>query len=219
MLKNDKKKDVIVYCNVSNGQIVIKADKSNPGAVARTDKNGNTVYELHFDRIAGELLAVRHRIRPEPFANEWIVELRDRNTLERYFLSLFENSRTADALLKRLLGGQYVGKEIEIKPIDFIDKQTGKRVLSCNLFCDGIKVAAYITRENTQGCPDIVAVPVNGKTQWDCLARNKWFMERLVALGYWNNKPQQQRTPAPSEQSAQTLARQRHRNEDDNMPF
>lgn len=131
-----------------------RATEDAPGAVKRENKNGETVYELCYDTLRGQIIDIK--INDLDFGRYINISLADGDVLS----IPFEGSSGA-AFIKMLPNidekketefNTFVGKDGKIA---FIVKQGGQ----------ALKWA--FTRENPNGMPDPIEKTIAGKTKWD----------------------------------------------------
>ena len=48
-----------IYLNIIDGKITRKVNQETPNAVARTNKKGDTVYELHYDKLEATIKSLK----------------------------------------------------------------------------------------------------------------------------------------------------------------
>lgn len=138
------------YVNIFGGNLSIQAKEGEEGAISRENKNKKIVWEKHYPDLTGILESIEVRKNEHLKAHEYVVHLSDMGM--HYYLSIPCESRYGDSFAKRALNLKF-GKEITIKPYDFVDKESNKKRTGIGMIQDGVKIEAYFTKENPQGMP------------------------------------------------------------------
>ncbi len=131
------------YLSIVNGKIWDKTvkDSNHPFYKTETfvkpDETEGTREGAAYLELSGTIISVL-ACREQKFGDYLEVEI-DAGEEKTYTISAKRNARTSQDLMKFLLMGD-LSKEVVIKPYDFTNKDTGKRVNGTNFFQDGKKV-------------------------------------------------------------------------------
>ncbi|MDR0618305.1 MAG: hypothetical protein LBG17_00205 [Bacteroidales bacterium] len=182
-----------LFITIRDGKIIVPVEQPTDTSVQRTNKMGRTVNEEQYEQLNAVLQRVELR-KNDKYGNQWCVHLMDSATLEQFSLQLPESGGNTWSLLNRLLNVNK-DEEISIQPYCFIPAGETKERRGCTVRrMDNTKVEPYVTRDNAQGCPDIIPVEFKGETRYDDTARIAWlaakFTEKFGEQQAQSNTPQ-----------------------------
>lgn len=175
MVGNDNKANN--YYNISNGKIVRSYGGNKPEGIETTErvnKNGNTVYEQHFDFIKGKLIKADLKTHEEygDSIELTITDGSDIAVLQFKFDSSYGRSflyKTPNLDIKQV---------VNIKPYSFVSKDTGKTILGMTIYNPLEKVPNYYTREEPNGMPELKPIKLKGKDTWDNSDQLEFLQEK-----------------------------------------
>jgi hypothetical protein len=178
------------YLSVYKGKIVQRVPQGTEGSIERVTKNGETIYELHFESFSAEIKNMY--VEKTDFGMQCRLVLSDMG--QEFILNIPTESSVFDSLAKRVPNIKR-GVYYTIKPYDFESKE-GKRMIGINIFDGTTKVEPCFTKDNPGGVP---AFPTGGTEK----AIKRWaidkteFFENLVNdHGKKMNEPVQQKKEA-----------------------
>ena len=160
------------FFNIIDGKFAVRVQKETPGAVARTNKNGEVVYEIHHDNISARLENIS--IREGDYGKEWIVRLADVD--EKYTLQISYSSRFAKSFLF-CLPKIDLNKEVTLTPYQTIKNDKKQSVMFVNQDGEAIKWA--YTKDTPNGLPPMEKIMVKGVETWDD-SKQLLFLEAMV---------------------------------------
>lgn len=88
----------IKYLNIIKDKLALRVTKDTPGAIMRTNKNNQEVYELHFDNITAKIEGLEHE--ESDYGTSLKITLRDMTDV--FILKLPAMEQHEGAFLKRL---------------------------------------------------------------------------------------------------------------------
>ncbi|MHA1903892.1 MAG: hypothetical protein ACW977_07970 [Candidatus Thorarchaeota archaeon] len=208
-LKTKKGKGNAKYLNVMFGKVVQKVKADTEGAISRVNKNGDTVYENHYDSFSGSLVSARIE-STEKYGD--FVELVMESDGDYFNVQFPVRSGYGRSFMYRLPNLE-VTEEFEITPYDF-ENNEGKRVSGLNLYQNGEKILSFWTRENPGKLPELEEVEFQGKTRWDDGKRTKYLVKAFnkKMSGMAPPEPKPEPKPKPKAKVAEV-------EEDDDLPF
>lgn len=178
------------YLTIINGKITRKVSEGTPNAVPRTNKQGNVVYELHYDSLSGMIKSID--TKDGDFGKQWLVNIVD--DLDNFQLQIPYSGKYAYSILRRLPNIDF-NMPVMIKTGIYEEKSY------LTISQDGEKVEYFFTKDNPNGLPEMEQIQVKGKPTWDDTKRLIW-LENYV---YENITPQLKaihgiadETPAPN---------------------
>lgn len=177
------------YLSISKGHFIQSATATTEGAIPRVNKNGITVYELHFDNdFYGTISDVR--IMPNGYDGKdeikmsfvdsdhirWVVQFGLRSSYGRRFMSTFWNINTKE--------------EIAISPYYFTPKGSSDIVNGMNILQFGEKVPPFYTNDEPGQVPPLATVVVKGENVIDDTTRVDYLKQ---LFNHWRelNFPEQ----------------------------
>lgn len=161
------------YITILGGKFCIRAKQDTPGAVARVNKKGNTVYELFYDSFTGKLVNIR--TTDGPYGKNWEFDFRDKGDV--YTLQLSYSNSYATNLLK-ILPNVDLTQEIKVQPSQKIDEK-GKTKSSLFVSQDGKTLKHAYTKDAPNGLPPMEQVTVKGQLVWDDTKRLAFLQEMV----------------------------------------
>lgn len=154
------------FYSISNGKIC-KSYGGNqpenvPTAKSRVNKNGNTVWEEHFDFIKGKIVDAKLHSHEE--FGEFIILTFDDGQDVANLQFKFDSAYGRSFLFK--LSNIDVSAIITITPYSFTDKE-GRQRLGVTILDPIEKVQNMYSKENPHGLPPMKKVTFKGKESWD----------------------------------------------------
>lgn len=162
------------YLNIMFGKVVQKVKSDTPGAVSRTNKNGETVYEINHDKLTGKISSIKVE-EHDQFGKQIRIVVDDD---QQYLLTISMRGGYGTGFLFRMMNVDF-SKEVTFVPylIPQEDSKPDKAVLV--LYQDDKKVESFFTKENKNGLPELEPITVKGKKTWDDTKRII-FLERVI---------------------------------------
>lgn len=136
------------FVNIINGKLTVKTDKDNPLAVARENKKGETVYEIHHDKLSALITGMQ--ITKNDFGKQLEIEMSEPEG--KYLLTIPVESKYFDSFCAKI-GSADLGAEITIAPYSFQPKDKDNKMTGINLFQNGEKLGYYFTESDPKGKP------------------------------------------------------------------
>jgi hypothetical protein len=204
------------YLNITGGKITQKAKEGTPNAISRVNKMGNTVWELHFDALQGQIVNIH--LESSNYAEKlWVVTVRD--GIDLYYLHLPYSGGVTMGLLNKLPNIDF-SKELTIKVFRIFDEAKGKDKDYLVVYQGGMgkehKVPTAFPKENPNGLPKMEQIKVKGAMVWDDTKQMEW-LENLIMKTI---VPKLNGAPAPEYGSKSELtATKTDDSENDNLPF
>lgn len=199
-----------IYYNVSGGKFIRRVseptDTSKPRILEKGENAGKEVHEEHFDEIAGRLISVK--VETNDWGKRWAFEIdtEEDGNGEVSIIQTPYSSGYASAILSRIPNLD-LKKDVLFRGYKFRDKTANKErqgvTLYQNTSAPAGKIAPYYTKENPNGCPDMVKITVNGSEQWDSTERMKFFESMVEGLGF---EPAPAAAPATAPAAPDTVA-------------
>lgn len=160
------------FVNILGGKFSQRVDESTPGAVARVNKEGKTVFEKYHDFFVGKLIDIK--TQDGAYGKNWLFVFEDGG--EVYNLQLSYSNSYATAFLK-MLPNIDLTKEMKVSPsLKMVD---GKNKSSLFVEQDGKTVKHAYTKDNPNGLPQMEQVQVKGQLVWDDTKRIE-FLHNMV---------------------------------------
>lgn len=161
------------YFTILGGKFSIRVSAETPGAVARVNKMGKTVYEVYHESFEGRLIAVR-TTESRDYGKNWEFDFQDGG--EKYTLQLSYSNSYATNLLK-ILPNADLTKEMKIQPSQkMVD---GKPKSSLFVSQDGVTLKHAYTKDEPNGLPPMEKIIVKGQETWDDTKRLV-FLQAMV---------------------------------------
>lgn len=163
-----------VYLNIFNGKFVVRSDENDAQAVSRTNKNGSTVWERHYDKMTNCILESAKIVQVENMGAQ--IKLAVVSDGELYEIGFSVDSKYGSSFLWKASFID-VSKKFDITPYSFTDKE-GKNMTGFNILQDGVKVATTFAEGE---------VPTGVKKgnealgyKWDFSDRTNFLVEKFL---------------------------------------
>ena len=194
------------------GKVVQKVKADTEGAISRINKNGDTVYENHYDSFSGNLVSARIE-STEKYGD--FVELVMESEGDHFNVQFPVRSGYGRSFMYRLPNLE-ITEEFEITPYDF-ENNEGKRISGLNLYQDGNKILSYWNKENPGKLPELEKVEFQGKTRWDDGKRTNYLLKAFnkKMVGMIAPEPEPIPEPIPEPKKVAPVLEE----EDDDLPF
>lgn len=160
------------FITILGGKFCQRVPEGTEGAVQRTNKIGNVVFEKFYDSFTGKLIDIK--VQDGNYGKTWNFVFRDKE--EPYTLQLSYSNSFSTALLK-MLPNIDLTKEMKISPS--VKEIDGVNRSSLFINQDGKAIKHAYTRENQNGMPDMEQVTVKGVLVWDDTKRLE-FLDKMV---------------------------------------
>lgn len=188
------------FITILNGKFCQRVQEGTPGAVARVNKLGKTIYEKFYDSFTARLINIK--TQDGSYGKNWLFVFKDQK--DAYNLQLSYSNSFATAFLK-MLPNIDLTKEMKLSPS--VKEVDGKNKSSLFVNQGGNAIKHAYTRENPNGMPDLKEVVIKGQKMWDDTDRIA-FLHTMVEKNILPKLPKQEdTTPASTaQQSAEELA-------------
>lgn len=160
------------YITILGGKFCQRVPEGSDGAVKRTNKMGNVVFEKFYDSFTAKLIDIN--VQEGTYGKTWNFIFKDKE--EPYNLQLSYSNTFASAFL-RILPNIDLTKEIKLSPS--VKEVDGKDKSSLFVNQDGVALRHAFTRENPNGMPDMEQITIKGLLVWDDTKRLE-FLEKMV---------------------------------------
>lgn len=160
------------FITILGGKFCQRVPEGTEGAVKRTNKIGNVVYEKFYDNFTGKLVGID--VRDSNYGKTWNFMFQDKEDV--YTLQLSYSNSFATAFLK-ILPNVDLTKEMKVSPS--VKEVDGKMKSTLFVSQDGKPLKHAYTRENPNGMPDMEQVTVKGVLVWDDTKRLA-FLQNMV---------------------------------------
>lgn len=200
--------DRATYLNIIDGKITRKVNQETPNAVARTNKKGDTVYELQYDKL--EATIEKMQIEKDDYGKKLVVTLSE--AADRYLLTIPVESKFFDHFCAKI-GNVNIEQPVTIAPYSFIPKGEAQKKSGLNFYQDGKKVEYYFTEAEPKGKPQPASAKLD-EDEWKIfkMQERKFYCEFITKV--FGNEPQERPTePALSKQKPVVKP------EGDDLPF
>lgn len=187
-------RELKTYVNIFGGNLSIQAKEGEEGAISRENKNKKTVWEKHYPDLTGILESIEVNKNEHLKAWEYVVHLSDMGM--HYYLSIPCESRYGENFAKKALNLKF-GKDLTIKPFDFVDKDNKKRI-GVSLLQDGHperKVPMYFTKEDPKGLPVLLEKVDEEAYKIHNIQLNKFLREAVEAFAKPKDVPAENTAP------------------------
>lgn len=149
--RNDSKNGNFMYASIVQGEFHVKVDKETEGAIERTNKNKETVYELIYNEYEGIFLHSLE-VSESEYGKQLKIFLRDAADKSKFVvIQVPLDSGYAVSFLSRAAQVD-LNKEITVKVFDIPnkDEKTGKefKTKSLTISQDGVKLDKTWNKEN-----------------------------------------------------------------------
>ena len=184
-----KRDRVSNYYSVKNGKVVLSLGKEEPqvmeGVQMRVNKNGETVYEIVNDYIAGHIVDLDLQQPPEDkpdYKELMLITMESDGT--KAIVQIPFDSAYGRGFLNSASGIDF-SDPVELEPYKYTDKKAGREKMGCGVIQYGKQLPWTMgTRDNPGGVPELEEVEFKGKKAWDNtkqLAFYHEFYEELKA--------------------------------------
>ena len=177
------------FYSVSNGKITRSFGKTKPEGidkiVSRVNKNGDTVYELHYDFIEGRIIDARIESH-ESYGK--FINLKLTDGKETVSLSMGFDSSYGRHFIFRIPNFD-LRSSVKIKPYSFND-DTGKTRIGLVIYQNGLKIPSAYTKDEPNGLPQLKQVTFNGELKWDSTEQLAFLNERFEGFSKAVNEHQ-----------------------------
>jgi len=167
-----KRDRVSNYYAVSNGKVVKSFGKKAPenmeGVIKRTNKNGDTVYEIISDYIRGYIVAMSIQAPPDEHP-DWSeqMEITLSAGAGKAILKIPFDSAYGRGFLNSCEGID-LNHEVELEPYKYFSKNKGKDVMGLNIYQHGKQLPWTMGTKATPGdVPKLEETTFKGKKAWD----------------------------------------------------
>lgn len=166
------------YLHIIGGKVIMKVKSDTPGAVKRTNKNGDEVFELLFDSLEGRIKAIE--VEDHKDYGQQLRTTVEANG-EDYLLSMSMKSGYAQGLLYRLPNVDLDG-DVVFKPYVFPQEggKADKHVMV--LYQSSEKVATAFTKDEPNGLPPMEQIKFDGKMRWDSTKRLEFLTDMVQGV-------------------------------------
>ena len=153
------------YLNVVAGKFAIKAKEGAEGAVKRTNKNNQEVWEHLYNELSGVLITGIEKKVQEGFGASWQVTLKE--GMDDYILNLPFSSRVTNGLMFRLPNID-LSSPMSLRLFTFkAEAPTDKDKTFMTVEQNGKKVDPAYTKDSPNGLPEMKKVKIKGIDTWD----------------------------------------------------
>lgn len=189
-LSTDKKGGNNIYLSVMNGKLVQNVNAETPGAVARQNKNNETVHELLFTGLTAKITNIA--LVDAKFGKE--LEIKANAGGQNFVIQTGASGGYAFGFFTRMPNLDF-DKETEIRPYAIEDKAKGKTNHVIVLYQDGKKIESAFTKDAPNGLPELTTIKDGngneilkaGKPIWDDSARIEFFESIIYGEGGIND--------------------------------
>lgn len=176
---------VSAYFNVNLGKISKSLGKQEPedmaGVTKRMNKNGDTVYEIILDYLAGKIVKVELKDPEdgkEDFGSQMVFTLEAESGNKCILNCKFDSAYGRGFMFS--LPNVDLDQPVEFEPYKYFSKKKGRDITGLNLYQNGKKLDwAYGTRDNTDGMPELEEVTFKGKKSWDNTKQLEFLTDRF----------------------------------------
>jgi len=223
-----------LHISIVNARFTIKAEEGDPGAKARVNKKGVTVWEKTFGTLEGRIMNMS--VQDGTFGKQLNVKIKGDRT-EGVLHIQFDSMNAL-----RLIGSLHavdIDKPvtIDITPETYESKATGDMVQTSSIHVSqdgGRWVKLEWNKENPGDLPDLKKVKFKGQLVTDNSERLE-FLEKYVADMEWDEGPEESKpdleveevetppkgykAPAKAEEKPKGWKGSKKSSDDDDMPF
>ncbi|WP_091608741.1 hypothetical protein [Maribacter dokdonensis] len=172
------------FYQIGLGKIRKNLGKTEPenmeGVTERVNRNGEKVFELVSDYIAGKIIAVEMEA---PEAGKEDFGSRVNVTLENAGVKAVLSFKWDSAYGRAFVFASpniNLSKEIEFEPYQYVQKNTERTKTGLSLIQDGAQLDwAFGTKANPGGCPQLEKITFKGKDAWDNSKQLKFLEEKF----------------------------------------
>lgn len=160
------------FITILGGKFCQRVKEGTAGAVQRTNKLGNTVYEKFYDSFTGKLVNIK--TQDGPYGKNWVFSFKD--SADVYHLQLSYSNSFATAFLK-ILPNVDLSKEMKVSPS--VKEVDGKNKSTLFINQGGQPIKHAFTKDNPNGLPNMEQVTVKGQPVWDDTKRIAFLHEMV----------------------------------------
>ncbi len=183
-----KRDRVSNFYSIKNGKVVKELGKTEPavmdGVTKRTNKNGETVYEIISDYSRGRLVKMEYKEPPADkpkFKAQMELTLQNENGVKALVRIPFDSAYGRGFLLA--LPNVDLEDFIELEPYFYTDKRTGRDKRGLQVFQEGAKLEwAHGTKANPGDVPKLEKITVKGQEVWDNTEQLKYFKQYFAEV-------------------------------------
>lgn len=190
-----------IYLKVMNGALIQDVKEGTPDAVARVNKNGETVHELKYTGLTMRITNIA--LIDGKFGKE--LEVKGNADSQNFVLQMPAGSGYAYGFLTRMVNLDF-NTDTEIVPYQIVDKANPKKINNVLVLYQGtdengksIKIESAFTKENDfNGMPQLEKIMdaknpekpllVNGKEVWSDAKRLEFFEAIIYGESGINDK-------------------------------
>lgn len=176
------------YITILGGKFCQRVQEGTEGAIKRTNKIGNVVFEKFYDSFTGKLVDIKVQEGGE-YGPTWNFMFQDKE--EVYTLQLSYSNSFSTAFLK-MLPNIDLTKEMKVSPS--VKEVEGKNKSSLFINQDNKPLKHAYTREAPNGMPDMEQITIKGALVWDDTKRLV-FLRNMVDTTIIPNLPGATATP------------------------
>ena len=167
-----KRDRVSNYFSVKNGKVVLSLGKEEPqvmdGVSKRVNKNGDAVYEIVNDYIAGRIvdLDLQEPPKDKPDYKELMLITMEADGVKAIVQIPFD-SAYGRGFLNSAEGIDF-SDPVELEPYKYTDKKAGREKMGCSVVQYGKQLPWTMgTKATPGGVPQLEEVEFKGKKAWD----------------------------------------------------
>ncbi len=160
------------FWTIMMGSLVKKVTGDTPGSKERTNKNGDTIFEVFEEAFTGTLKNIK--VEEKKFGEVFEMTFGDGGSDVQVSFNVY-SQYGRDFMLK--LPELDLNKEFTLRPYDF--EPEGKRRVGISIIQDGDKVDKYWSKEKPGKKPDWVETEGKGKDKGKTIWNNDDEMEYL----------------------------------------
>jgi hypothetical protein len=191
---NDFTSGKTTFFNFFEGKFTQKCEKEAEGAVSRTNKNNDVVWEYHYNKLSGIITKIDTH-EHEQYGKSWLFTLSDNEG--NYVLKLPYSGSATNSILLRLENLD-LSKEVTLIGYYF-EKDKKSRI---GVSQEGKKIEPKYTKENPGALPPLVPVVFKGKDTLDDTEQMR-YLEKMV---FSTIVPKLGKTKSGSGNSSQSVA-------------
>lgn len=173
------------YYNVNLGKISLSLGKTEPenmnGVTKRTNKNGEDVFEIISDYIAGKLVHAelkQPKEGQEDFGAQMAFTLEGDDGTKAVVNCKFDSAYGRGFLYAS--PNINLDLPLELEPYQYYSKKKGKDVSGLNIIQEGTKLDwAFGTKAKPGGMPELKKVKFKGKDTWDNTAQLEFLTAKF----------------------------------------
>lgn len=157
----------------ADGKFAKKVDAQTVGAKSRVNKKGDTVHEIYFDFVKGQIKSVKSK--PSPFGRQWEIVMTSGE--KKVIINLSYTSNYAKAFLK-MLPNIDLSQNVELVPSSKLED--GQNKTSLFIYQNKELVKYAFTKDNANGMPERKLTKVNGEDKYDYTDQLEWLEKKAT---------------------------------------